>query len=599
MDHEGDTPTEPDGKAPMEDTTAESTVDTQPVARRSRPFRMSLPFALLALLVVLLIAGTAVAFALPVVSVTPEKPIAQMLPAGTAFYLSADLNPSGDTKTNLDAIEHAFTDQPSWKNIANTFNGTMHSSQQSNACYHQTQGQVQAHLGDLGHSSAFALIGTGGVNMAAGTQSQTALEHNAVFLASLDVHMTLVQALGGFHLTLQQTSTDYHGTTIYQESFPACGKVNPSMPQTIYAAVFKGYVVLGLIPDPVERVIDTGSGSAPSLTSLPSYQTLMAQLPSNQLGGYYFSGSALKGLGLLKALRLAPNAGSVPGSYYQNVQKPTAGALGVEPDGFRLTAAAYSPSGSRKSQAPAGQLAAQLPSDTLALLSVQNVAAIARNVESQLKKAHLLTGSTATSFNAMTNNITGDLSGEADAVLLHPTGAMNFHGTNGKFVVPLSLLWQVKDDAVATQHLNDLAMQLKVSSQLTPATASDGTPYFVTKDGYGYAVRKGWAIVSLAILQQISALSPAQNLASNPAYLKTTLNGLTPGLLWYFDLHNLRLQLEASLLPSVVSSATQYNQYAKPILTPLQSLSGSAGTSRDGQLGLTTLFLGISKNTGS
>lgn len=564
-------------------------------------FRLTLPLAVIAGVIILLIAGAAVAFALPLVSVTPDRTIAQMLPASTALYISADLNPSGATKSNLDAIEHDFTDQPGWAQIAKTFNSTMHGTQQRDACYNQTQGQVQGHLGDLGHASAFALIDTTGLSASAPGNAATAAKRDFVFLASLDVHMTLVQALGGFHLTLQQTSTEYHGTTIYQESFPACGQMSSSVPKTVYAALVDGYVVLGLLPDPIERIVDTAAGTVPSLTTVQSYTTLMAQLPADQLGGYYLDGSALKNLGLLNVLHQGIKNVRISSSSTQGVQKPSAAALTVETDGFRLSAAGYSPSGAPKPQTPAGQLAAQLPSDTLALVSLQNVASVASKLETEFKQAHVLTGSTAPSVNAILADITADLSGEADAVLLHPAGTMSFTGTNGKVVVPVSLLWQVKDDASAMTHLHDLAVRAKIAGQLTQATAPDGTTYFVTKDGYGYAVRKGWAIASLAIAQQIGALSSTPTLASNPAYRKTTLSNATTSALWYVDLHNLRLQLEAALLPRVAgtSSDQQYKQYVKPFLAPLQSFSASAGITTDGKLGVSTMFLGISNNTGS
>ena len=562
-------------------------------SRLSRRFRLRTPLTILGALVVLLAAGSAVALAVPVVSVTPDRSIAQMLPAGTAVYISADLNPSGATRDNLGRMMHAFTDQPGWSKIGKTFDSSAHGQGQQQQCVNQTQGQVQDHLSDLGHMSVWAVLGGKNLNLL----KPAGLSHfsnSMVFLASLDVHRTLVQALGGFHLALQQTSTSYRGTTIYLETFNSCGKMGSGVPSKIYAALIHGYVALGLGPQPIERIVDTAAGTVKSLAGDPQYTSLMARLPADQLGGYYLSGQALKQLGVQSALRTLPNGGRMTSSEYRNLLHPTAGALGVQPDGFHFVAASYAPSGPQ-STAAAGQIASQLPRDTLALVSVQSLKTTIDNGMKQLRKDGILTGTSGANADKVIRDLTPNLSGEVDVALLHPAGKMTFRGPTATNL-PLSLLWQVDNPDRALSGLHDLVRQAKASNQLTVATAADGTKYYVSKQGYGYAVHKGWAIASYDVRGTIDALSASPTLSSNPAFTRASTPGTTATSLWYVDLHGLRVELEDSFLGTVSrSEQQQYNEYARPVLTPLQSISGSAGTSSDGKLGLLSLFLGISK----
>lgn len=565
------------------------------MAPRRHGLTRSLPLLVVAAAVLVLLAGTAAAFAFPVISVTPEKTVAEMLPATTVAYLSADLNPAGAVKRNLNRIERDFTSEPGWSRIAATLNSTTKGSAAANRCFRQTQGNVTDHLKDLGHRSAFAVIAAPGRTLSTGLEN---LQHDMVFLASLDVHMTLVQALGGFSLSLQQRTSSYRGTTIYQESFPSCGAVSTSAPTRVYAALFKGYVVLGLRPDPIERIIDTGSGRVPALASVRAYGALMTQLPVSQLGGYYLNAKALKDAGVLGALRTLPGA-SLPPSTYNQALKPTAGALTVGPDGFRLVAAAYAPSGAPHHRNPAGLLAAQLPSGTLAFLSIQDAASTADAALRQLTTDPALSR-VAHSSTPLVRDITADLSGEADLVLLPPRGAMNLTTAGRGAGIPLSLVWQVRDGRRAAQHLDDLTRRLGLSGQFTPGRTADGTTYQVNRDGYGYAIRQGWAVASLAIRRTIDSLSPAGSLASSPAYRTANAPGITPSSVWYVNLRGLRRRLEASILPAVGSSTRlQYEQYARPVVNPLRSLTGSAGISRDGRFGISTIFLGIGSRQGS
>src|SRR6202011_2970077 len=109
------------------------------------------------------------AFTVPVVSITAEKPLAAMLPATTLFYVSADLNPSGSTKANLDRIVQSFTGEADWKNITKTFDQTTKPSTSGGACYQNAQNELSSHLNDLGHVSVLALISANGLKVSGTT----------------------------------------------------------------------------------------------------------------------------------------------------------------------------------------------------------------------------------------------------------------------------------------------------------------------------------------------------------------------------------------------------------------------------------------------
>jgi hypothetical protein len=563
--------------------------DGKPTGRKRR-IGLFLPILIAILFVVGL--GTAAAFAVPVVSITADKPLAQMLPATTLYYMSADLNPSGTTKNNLDRIVHAFTDQPAWKNISKQFNQVTKPSSSGGACYQQTQNELTSNLSYLGHVSALALISAQGLKINGNTTGlDTAVKKDVVFLASLDVHQSLFGALSGFKLSLQSTTITYKGTTIYQEKFPACAKTSSQSPDRVYVALDKGYVVAGFLPDPIERIIDTGAGDAPNLSSDATYTGLESRLPGDQLGGEYLNAKALKATGALKALKSVP--GGNPIALSQALQSSAAG-LYADPDGLRLDT--VGPASTPASTSPAaGQIASQLRSDTLMLLSIQGVASNIRSAAKQFKG--LFANGITKSVDPIVTDLTADLSGEVDLALLHANGTLSFGTGSSALNLPLVLAWKVGNDAAARSHLDDVVRRVGASKQLKTATAPDGTSYQVTKQGFGYAVRSGWAIVSLSIAKALDELSSSggQNLASAPAYQRGLSAVAKPSAIFYLDATDLRLQLEAALLPTVPSSIRQqYQTTAKPIIAPISSISFGSGTTNDGKASVTRVFVRIS-----
>src|SRR5579859_15328 len=222
---------------------------TTVVGQRSTPRYSKSRTGFAAVIVAILLilgAGTAVAFTVPVFTANATNSVAQMLPAGTVFYVSADLNPTGAKLANLERIRHAFTDQPGWANITKLYNSSTQQQSSQSACFRQTQNQVSANLSDLGHDTALAM--TSEIHLKGGLDTMTALKRNLVVVAPLHVQRTLIQALSGLSIALPQHAADYHGTAIYAETFRSCGHATGNTAQTVYAALVKNYVLLGMAP---------------------------------------------------------------------------------------------------------------------------------------------------------------------------------------------------------------------------------------------------------------------------------------------------------------------------------------------------------------
>jgi len=563
------------------------------VNKKRRLTLLALPAAAL----LLLAAGISAASAVQVVSVHPSKSLAQMLPGTTVFFVSADLNPTGQTRDALGSIERAFTDQPGWAAIARQFNDSQRRYSQAQNCYQDTSREADSYLQYLGHDTALALVGTKGITRSAlqhASSLTTALQRNLVVVASVNYHATLAQLFFGSPVSQLQKATVYKGTTIYRESFSSCGQIAQSMPQTIYAAIYKGYAVLGLLPGPIERVVDTGAGSAPSLASNRTYGVLMKQLPGNRLGSYYLDGRALRKVGLLNGVNRLPGVPTgVSLSSYGSALQPVAGALSVDAGEVRLVQTAWNPSAAPGK--PAGAAASFLPDDVIGLVSLQGFPETIRRISAELKRDGFISGSMNRTLDPTLNDLTSGMAGEADLVMFRPATTPSGQAPAG-FDSPLTFMWQLKDQASASNHLDAALKRQQVANQFTTVRASDGTAYHVISGGYGYAVRKGWVVTSLAIASSLDALSSnsGPRLASVPGFRSAVLAGSVPGSIWYINVSQLRRTLEAAFLPMAShQEASQYRSQVASLVAPLQTISGSAGTSSDRRVAISVLTVRV------
>ena len=561
--------------------------------KRSRRLAIIIPGVVVLLL---LIGGAAAAFTVPAFAVNADKSLGDMLPATTVFYVSANLNPSGPTKNNLDRIERVYTSQPAWNNVASAYkSGTQNNSSSSSQCYRQTTGQISDHLGDLGQDTALVMTDTRGINVSNGSSSQTvdAFKRNFAVLAPLHAKRTLVQALSGFDISLAHKEGNYSGTDIYKETFQACGQADAGTANTVYAAMVKHWVVLGLVPQAIYPIVDTANGQRATLASTGPYRALMTKLASDHLGSYYLNGKSLSKMGVLDAIKSNASASRLPSSTFTRTETQSAGALSVDSHGFNLTFATYDRSGAAYTGQAAGAVTSLVPSDALALLSVQGLSKNIVSAVKQYEQTGLVNASVKKTLNPVLTDLTTDLSGEADLVLFRPTKTMS---PNDPSSIPLALMWQENNDISAQQHLNDAVSRLGLSAQLKSGTAPDGTTFRATTQGIGYAIRKGWTIVGLSIPGTLSTLAskPAQSVANIDAYQRGIPRNVVPASTYYFDGQRLRKALEDALLPTQSQAVqSQYHSYVVPFIAPIQHISGSTGTTKDGKFNVSTLILDI------
>jgi hypothetical protein len=586
---------------PQSETTQTMTLDPpEPSRMQPRPGRVGLLLKAAAGILVVGVAGAA-ALLLPLVPLSPDKSVADMLPASTAGYIAADLNPSATTRANLQSLEQAFTRQPSWSNVQRRYDSQTTGQPGRSGCYRNVTGGAAQQLKDLGHDTTLALIGTTGINLSSTTtasDSQDALKRQVVLLAPLSVNVPLVQRLVGTHFSLPQKATTYRGVAIYQQTVQPCQSVSSSFPDHFYAALYKGYIVGGLTPDPIERIIDTDLDHGAILGSDKQYQALMNQLPSNRLGSYYISDTALQNVGVTDAARSTGAGGIVADSSLNPVLRSSAGTVDLEPDGVKVTLATFNGGGVSTSSTPAGEAASILPGDVLGELSVQGVPDLVRKAVSQYENASTvqLSSHARSQLDQVVSDVTDGMKGEADLVLFRSPESMKFN-SRSDYNFPLALMWPVTDDSAARQHLDDAVDTLGLSSDFSTSSALDGTEYrLATNTQGGYAVRNGWAILSLGVAPAIDSLSHVSNqtLATQPGYASAMPPKGNASSVWYVNTNDLRQDVEAAILPTQsAESVSNYNNNALPVLAPFRSIAGSTSQSKDGTAAVSTFKIRI------
>ena len=241
-----------------------------------------------------LVTGVTAALTVPAIAITAQKSLPALLPANTAMYVTADLNPGQGTRDSLTAMGGVLSRQSWWERLIKPLEARVGAAR-VHGCLDATATKASGNLVDLGHDTAFALVPSASYfSFSSRSRHPTSIPKGLissfVIVAPLDVHMTIYDALGGVSLSHPKHFRRYFGTTIYPEVIPRCDRVGRRIPSAYYVAVFKGYIVLGFGIKSVEEVIDTGSGRRPSLISDPQVAETLGALPSVTLGGFYVNG---------------------------------------------------------------------------------------------------------------------------------------------------------------------------------------------------------------------------------------------------------------------------------------------------------------------
>jgi hypothetical protein len=568
-----------------------SDVPVQGAQSTTPPRRSRRKAAVVALVIVtVMVVGAVVAATVPVYAVAAQSNVAAMLPASTPFYLSVDLNPTGATKSGLDQIESAFTGERGWahNSIVRFLRHSTQAKSSAGDCYRGDGRQALSSFSELGHQTTLAVTSLKGVPRA-NAQSETAdaghaVRRDIVVVAPLNIHETLVQALtSAFSLSWPKQAGSYKGTTIYSESLHSCSQASGGASgDTLYAALVKGWAVIGVTQAALRPVIDTANGSRPSLAHLASYSKLESPLPQNQLVGYYFNGTKLKPYlnsehfsTLSEARIVSPLMG--------NSLKPTAGAVSV--DGPKISFTMAATHGEAGSARP-GQLLRLLPSNMEMFLSIGN----AKQVLQQFIRQATIEGvSTPKKELRAIHDIESTMSGEADIVLLHPNASIE--ATAG--TLPAAVVWRVSDDTKATKSL--LGAVRATGSRPINQPSPEGNYYSFAQDAsFGFFVKNGWSVATLnagAWLNEIHTRTASA--AERPMFEGAVPSGADASSVFYVDATALRQSIERAFR-SQNPSGTLWRAYVttlRPMVSPIKRVYGSSGDlGAQGYTQLTVVF---------
>jgi Protein of unknown function (DUF3352) len=538
-----------------------------------------------------LVTGVTAALTVPAVALSAEKSVPQMLPFNTALYVSADVNPSAGTRSNLANLAHDYTSQTGWSTFGEKF-GTEARGSLGQSCFHKTVSKATDHLPYLGHNTSIALITSPfksrGVRLS--RNWQTALARNLVVLAPLEVHMTLIDAVAGFAFSAPKESQHYSGVSIYRETVPTCGLNRQLVPSVYYAAVDKGYIVAALVPDPIKHVIDAAAGRSRSLALNTAYGNLTAQLPADQLGSYYVNPSLLGGrTGLLRkiaATHLLPDAVTFA-LRHSTLQ---AGSVTSLPGGLEITDACPTQWSEVAQQPVSGSLATLLPATTQGYASSNGLRSSLQAAVSLLKNQAI-----APRPAAAAQLILANVRREIDFLVLGPKDQMPVIDRAPATRLSAAIYWRTPSDKkISRRVMAAIIRRLGDNSALRRGTQG-AIGYGVDSLGAGYAVGNGWALVSNSLFRAIDTLQsrPQQSLATLPAYGSLSTPGTTNEAIFYLDVAG-RKRIVWKLIHALVpASIHQYEQDIHLILGPVQGVSGTVRVDSKAGVTVTTINAAI------
>jgi hypothetical protein len=286
-----------------------------------------------------LVTGVTAALTLPAVAITAQVGLTSMLPADTAAYVTADLNPTQSTLDQLTALGSNVSHRAQWFDLVKPLAGL--SAGRNQNCLRATANKAAGSMPNLGHDTALVLLPARARKHLRrrrdGLGLTDAFAGNVAIVAPLDVHMTLPDALGGVSFSYPKHHFKFFGTTVYREAVLACDRAHGQIPAAYYAAISKGYIILGLRAGTVEEIIRTGQGHRKSLDSIAAARAAVAGLPSGQLGTFYINSAELNRSRAV--LRQIARRRLLPGHVIAMLMHAgvSAGSVSVESDGLRLT----------------------------------------------------------------------------------------------------------------------------------------------------------------------------------------------------------------------------------------------------------------------
>ena len=561
----------------------------------------------------LAVAAVVAVFTLRLTLVASQGTIDDLLPAGTALYAEVNLGPTGDQAANLDRIRAAFTGQPGWSRIGQDLAaaysaGTQGRAGSGSGC---PAGDTLNRVLDWTDGHAGLAI-TDPAALRAASAQDAAARDAVVLVVGLKIQGTLAQVVGERGLGSADVATRYKGTDLYRLAGPSgCAAARDLHG---YAAIVRGYAVVGATQVAVEREIDVVHGDRPALSGVAGYSRVRQALPAARLALLYLDTPAL--------LAQMPGSGaaSIAGSRQQRqalARQTSALQAGAGPTGMAVAATATGLD-LQVVQLGAGSIPGftgviseaatrLLPEGSLALLSTADLRATYRAVSAQLLADGLITRRDLDQAQATVGDSLDLLDGET-ALSLLPTDMralahLSDRDTTG---LPLVLLVDMRRHPRAPQTIARLLTRLDPSNPplgLAPAVAGHGIALHVNRAGYGYALADGWLVVSPSIARAVDAIEAVRHTGrpSMAAGLAGVLSAPSEGRALrgslLVDLRALRTSLEA-LLPQTSSGDQAGYRDVQPLLAPWRALSlrvsqGSGGNGSQGELARLDLFIAI------
>ena len=566
-----------------------------------------------ALLAVLVGGGAVGARMLTLTVVSAHGPMADLLPASTVLYASADLQPDGAQGTNLQALTAAFTDQPGFAKIRRLITDATNAKPGRPGC----RTQVPFSWDDIMHSwidGRMAVAVTDPAALGTTANNTQAARDGVVGIVGLRVRLTLGDVFSHFRLGTAAQSSSYNGVTIYSlRSDSACG---PSLPTasavTGYATLLNGYAVVGASPASVEREIDVYQGKLPKLSGSVGFKRLGAAIPADGLAFVYLDTPTLVrsipgGSPYLSGLPASLRGMSTDPRYAdaRGALGPSGLALTAKPTGFDLQAVQLSnvPLPSLAYTTP--NLAARaLPDASIFYLSLDNLKALYDSATGQMRKSGLLDAHSLQQTNTQVGDAMGLLDGEyAFALLPTDMNAASHLSGSDTTGLPLVAMIDVGAHTDASQAIRRTLAGFDSGASpfgLVPGTSPRGAPIYAAPAGYGYALIKNWLVISSSIKAATASMEGTlyggkPSLAGGSTYgLLHDVIGGTQTEVMLLDLGGLRASMEALLPRGSAATRDQY-ETIRPLLVPIRALALSATGEDGGKTERADLFLAIAR----
>ncbi|MDB5074547.1 MAG: hypothetical protein JWO42_726 [Chloroflexi bacterium] len=576
-------------------------------ARANRPLGLLAAVGLTAMLV-----GGA---AIPVAAKAPNKSnnvprasaasftsVANLLPASTVLFASFNPNPGGDQGANLRTIESAFGGQSLFNTISK-----LSASTSTSSCSDVSKQILSWVAGPI----TLAITDPAALKS---SKSSKASAKGVAVLGAVKPGLSVSGVMTKNHLGTAVPAGTYAGVSIYSLK-PASGCMSNAVGSSpTYAAIVNNVAIIAGVQTEIQREIKVAQGKAPALSSSAAYKNIIAKLPPTGIAYMYLdlpaivkatsgaAAGALSGSGSPLGA-LSGSAGS--GSQVANQLGAAGVSLVAQANGLDLQAVAVSKAPIPNASATTPNHGASvLPQGSIFYLSMGNLKGLINGVLDAVSSGSPTSNQQMAQLRMVFGNVLNLLDGEfALGVLPIRPASLSKLGANDTTGLPLAVLFNVSKHPDAGSTISTVLTALGSSLGLSfkPSKSPHGNTEFTAKGGYGYAILKGWLLISTSIKNVTKSVESvlyggAPSLASGSSYkLGMTSAGKLNASVMFFDIGQLRTTLEKLILPS--STAADRAQYAKirPLLVPFRAITLSTGMENGGKVVRANMLLVISK----